>query len=91
MKLKRASIVTKLIVFALIVYASASLVNLMTTINAAKAKQAELREKITAMEVSNAALEYGIEHSDDDEVKADIAREMGYIYPDERILYDSVG
>jgi cell division protein FtsB len=60
--------------------------------NAAKAEQDELRAKITEKEVSNAALEYDIEHSDDDEVIADIARDtLGFIYPGEKIYYDSGG
>jgi cell division protein FtsB len=92
MKLKRAGIITKLIVFTLIAYASVSLVNIMTRINTAKAEQEELRRMITAKEVSNSALEYDIEHSDDDEVIAGIARDtLGLVYPGEKIYYDNAG
>jgi cell division protein FtsB len=92
MKLKRAGIITKFIVLAMIVYATVRLVNIMTLINTAKAEQDGLRAKITAKEVSNAALEYDIEHSDDDEVIADIARDtLGLIMPNEKIYYDNGG
>ncbi|MDR1217415.1 MAG: septum formation initiator family protein [Oscillospiraceae bacterium] len=92
MKLKRAGIITKFIVLAMIVYATVRLVNIMTLINTAKAEQDALRSKITAKEVSNAALEYDIEHSGDDEVIAGIARDtLGLIMPNEKIYYDNGG
>ncbi len=87
MKLKRAGIITKLVIFALIVYASVTLINLRAQINAARTQQLALKEQVTEKETSNAELQYKIEHSEDKEVMADVARDdLNLVEPAKRCL-----
>ncbi|MEL4106415.1 septum formation initiator family protein [Oscillospiraceae bacterium WX1] len=90
MKLKRAGTITKIIIFAMIVYASVVLINLRTQIDAARTAQEALRQQVTEKETSNAALQYQIDHSSDKETIADVARDdLGLVAPGERVFYDS--
>jgi cell division protein FtsB len=87
MKLRRASFTTKIVVFALIVYAAVSLINLRGRIAEARTRQAELRLEVTALEVANDELKYKLEHRDDDETIAAIGHdELGLTYPGERVF-----
>lgn len=90
MKLKRAGIITKLVIFALIVYASMTLINLRTQIDAARSEQEALKQKVTQIETSNAELKYEIEHSDDQDTIADVARDdLGLVAPGEKVFFDT--
>ncbi len=90
MKKKRAGIFTIAVVFILIVYASVTLIHLSSKIKDVYSEQDTLKQEITDKEVSNAELEYAIEHSDDDETIADIARDkLGLADPDEQVYYDA--
>ena len=89
MKLKRSSIFTKVVILALIVYAAVTLVNTQNRVAAAQADHAALQEKVDALLLENAELEYDIEHAGDPEIIAEIARDkLGLVMPDEKIFYD---
>jgi cell division protein FtsB len=92
MKLTRAGIITKIVIFALLVYASVTLINLRAQVDSAQEAQEALRQLVEEKEISNAELEYKIEHSEDDETIADIARdELNLVAPGEKIFFDSGG
>ena len=90
MRRKRASLITKLIVIALVIYASVTLVNLRARIENVQADKDELQQQVTEKEMANAELKYEIENSDNDDTIADIAREkLGLVYPGEIIFSDN--
>ena len=89
MKLPRSGIISKIIVFALIIYACANLISLRGRIETARDDLNELRRLVAAQEISNAELEYEIEHHDEPEVISDIARsDLGLVLPGEIIFHD---
>ena len=89
MKFKRASIFTKIVILALIVYAVISLIGTRECITVAEADRDAYQAEVDALLRENAELEYDIEHAGDDEVIADIARsKLGLVFPGEKILYD---
>lgn len=88
-KLKKASLFTKVVILALAIYAVTSLVTIRGRITAAEENRLQLQQKVTEMSQSNAGLEYQIEHGADDETIEDIARnKLGLVYPGEKIFYD---
>ena len=90
MKLKKAGIITKLVVIALLIYGLITLVVLVGKISDVNAEQDLLRQEAQELEIRNAELDYAIEHSTDDDVISDIARdELGLVEPDEQVFYDS--
>ena len=89
MRLKRASIVTKAVVFALALYAAASLISLRVKIDNAYEEQRRLKEEVFQKEAENDELEHKLEYKDDDNVIADIARDnFGLVMPGEKVFYD---
>ena len=90
MKLKRASLFTKIVILALIVYAAVAIVHTRSSVAAAEADRAALQARVDAMLRENAELEYDIEHANDPEVIAEIARrKLGLVMPGEKIFYDA--
>ena len=90
MKLKKAGIITKIVILVLVVYAVVTIVSLQGKTSAVRAEQDALRQEIAELEINNAELEYAIENKDNDDVIAGIARdELGLIGPDEKVFYDS--
>ena len=89
MKLKRASIFTKLVILALIVYAVISLIGTRERLAVAEANRDALQAEVNTYTRENAELEYDTQHADDPEVIADIARsKLGLVMPGEKIFYD---
>ena len=50
---------------------------------------ANLKQSITQMDEENSALEETIADAEDESNMEQIARDNGYVYPEERIYYDS--
>ena len=89
MKLKRTSIFTRIVIAALIVYAAVMLVNIRSRIAAAEADRAALEAEAETLRRENLVLSYDIEHADDPEVVAEIARgKLGLVRPGEKVFYD---
>lgn len=90
MKVKKTSVVTKIVIVALIVYAVVSLISVRGKTAEAQQQKTELQQKVTQMAEANAELQYGIDHSTDDQTIEDIAREkLGLVKPGEVIFYDT--
>ena len=89
MKLKRASIFTKIVLLAVIVYAVVMLVDTRARVAEAEADRAALQAQVDAVRQENAELKYDIDHAGDPEVLAEIARsKLGLVKPGEKIYYD---
>ena len=87
--MKRSKLITKIIVFALIIYAGISLITLRGRIEAGRQELNDMRRRVAGMELSNAELEYEIEHHNDPDVIASIARSrLGLVLPGEIVFYD---
>ena len=94
MKQRRSGIVIimVLLMMAVIVYAAASLSRMNTRIEQAERAKDALAQEALALAVSNAALEYEIEHSGDLDMVEKVAREkLGLVLPGEIIYYDIGG
>ena len=90
MKARRSGLAAKIIVFALVVYACISLVTLRGRIDAQQAQLDDVRRDVVEKELTNAELEYEIEHHDEPDVIAGIARsDLGLVLPGEIIYYGS--
>lgn len=90
MKLPRSKMITKIIVFALIIYAGISLIAIRGRIEKAQDDLGEVRRAVAELEVLNAELEYEIENYNEPDVIADIARSnLGLVLPGEIVFYDS--
>ena len=89
MKFKKASIFIKIVILALIVYASVTLTSMKGRIETAEADRAALQTKLEIAMREKAELEYDIEHASDPEIIAEIARtKLGLVMPGEKIFYD---
>ena len=90
MKFPRSKFITKVIVFALVVYAGISLISLRGRIEAVNEEQRAVRRAVAEQELANAQLEYDILHHDSPAVKANIARtNLGLVLPGELVLFDA--
>ena len=91
MKQKRSGIVIvmALLMLALIVCAATALSRMNARIEKAELAKEALADQALALAVSNAALEYEIEHCQDPETIEKVAREkLGLVLPGEIVFYD---
>ena len=87
MKLKKAGLLTKLVVLALLVALTVMLLGLREEIAETEAKKKELEGQISAQTQTNADLRDAVEHSDDIDRQMDIARdELGLVTPGEKVF-----
>lgn len=90
MKLKRAGMATKLLVLVLLAIVSVALLSTKAKLSAAQADRDALIRQVQQQQEANAALQDGIDHSDDPEYLADIARSrLGLVEPGEIEFVDS--
>ena len=86
---KRASIFTKLVIAALIIYASVTLVSIRQQIEEAESARDALSEQFVLQSQENAGLQYDIDHADDPKTIEGIARrKLGLVMPNEEIFFD---
>ena len=87
MKLKKASLLTKLVVLALLIGAATGLLNLRQQILTAEADLAEAQSRVAEQKQVNADLADAVENSGDPERQADLARsKLGLVEPGEYIF-----
>lgn len=90
MKLKRAGIITKVLLLAIVLYAAVRLAMIHSETRKLQGQISQLEQQTQQLTEENAALEYQIEHSEDDETKEEIARDkLGLVKPGEKIFYDT--
>lgn len=85
MKTKKASLLTKLVVLALLIGAATGLLNLRQQILTAQSDLAEAEAQVAAQKQVNADLSDAVENSDDPKRQQDIARDsLGLVLPAKR-------
>ena len=89
MKLKKAGLLTKLLIVAMVAYAGYTIITVRTHTAEAVNQLNSLTKQVEQAQQENARLEYEIEHSTDPETIEEIAREkLGLVKPGEKIFYD---
>ena len=90
MRFPRSKLITKIILFALIIYAGITLLSLRGRIEATRDEAYDLRKAVAEMEIANAQLEYNIEHYDEPDVIEEIARQdLGFVRDDDLVIFDA--
>ncbi len=89
MRFQKSSLVTKLLVLVLVVYATVTLVRLQDQLTAKKAEATQLTQELDAIEQENQRLEQAIDALDTDEGIAAVARQkLGMINRNQIVFYD---
>ena len=90
MKVKRAGVGTKILVLVLLVAAVTGLLSVRSQLSSAQARRDQLQSQVQAKEESNSALQDAIDHSEDPEYIANIARsELDLLESDEIRFVDT--
>lgn len=89
MRFKRSSLLMKILLLVLVVYATVTLVTLQGQVTEKNAEAAELQSSIDIEKQENLRLEQAIEKLDTEEGVEDAAREkLGWVSKGEIIFYD---
>ena len=89
MRFKRSSLVTKLLLLALVIYAAVTLVSLQEQLEATRAEEAALEDSIAAGEQKNRRTEDDINALGTDIGTVQVARDrLGMVYPWELVFID---
>lgn len=89
MKLSRSSLITKLVILALAVYATVTLVTLQSQISDKRAEKTALQAQITACQQENERLSDAIEAANTAQGVQDVARsKLGFVTEGEIVFYD---
>lgn len=87
MKLKKAGLLTKVVVLALLIGLSITLLDLRSQLQDAQSQKDALTAQVNAQTQVNADLSDAVEHSDDPARQMDIGRtDLGLVVPGEKIL-----
>lgn len=87
MQVKKAGFLTKIVVLALLIAASVTLLRMQGQIAAAQREQAELEARVAEQTQVNADLRDAVDNSDDPDRQADIARDkLGLAAPGEKVI-----
>lgn len=89
MRFKRSSLVTKVLILVLVVYATVTLVSLQSQVTEKETQAAALQDNITAAQQENLRLEQAINALGTDEGVEAVARQkLGLVAPGEILFYD---
>ena len=89
MPFKRSSLVTKVLILVLVVYATVTLVSLQSQVTEKETQAAALQDDITAAQQENLRLEQAINALGTDEGVEAVARQkLGLVAPGEILFYD---
>lgn len=89
MKIKRAGILTKIVIAAVIIFALWQLVSLSIRVNDAEQARSELQQQAAELTEANAQMQYALDNAGEDSTIAAIAREkLGLVLPGEKVFYD---
>lgn len=88
MKVKRSSMLTKIVLVVLLIYALVSLLRIADRKADAQAALDDLMRMEAMLAAENDGMQYDIEHMDDPDVIKSIARDkLGMVNPDEHTYY----
>ncbi len=89
-KTKRAGVLTKIVILAILIVVSIALLNLRSRLSAAEQTRSELQAQVDAQTQTNAALQEDIDNSDDPDTVLEVAKErLGLVNKDEVIFNDT--
>lgn len=89
-KTKRAGVLTKVVILAILIVVSIALLNLRSRLSAAEQTRRELQAQVNAQTQTNAALQEEIDNSDDPDTVLEVAKErLGLVNKDEVIFNDT--
>jgi len=89
MRFKKASLLTKILILVLVIYATVTLVSLQSQVTIRKAEAEQLESEIEAARQENLRLEQAIEDLDSDEGVEAVARQkLGLVSKGEIVYYD---
>ena len=89
MRLKRSSLLTKLLILVLVVYATVTLVSLQSQVTKKNAEAQALQSSIEAARQENLRLQQAIDDLDSDEGVEAVARQkLGLVSKGEIVFYD---
>lgn len=87
MRLKRSSILTKIVLAVLVIYALVTLIHISERTSDAKGQLEDLRRQNAALAADVDGKQYAIDNKDDPAVIEGIIRDqLGMVYPDEEIF-----
>lgn len=87
MQIKKAGFLTKIVVLALLIAASVTLLRMQGQIAQAERERQELQQLVSQQTQVNADLQDAVDHSGDPDRQADIARnELGLAAPGEKVI-----
>ena len=90
MRLRKSSLITQLVILALMVYAVATIMTLQPQINALNAEREKLSAEVADVEQENLELQEDIAGMDTDEAVIEIARErLNLVEDGEMVFIDS--
>ena len=88
--MKKACILTKIVILALIAYAIFALLGMRAKIQDAEAYRQALAEQVEEKRTVTADLQYKIDHKDDKDTIADVARnDLNLVAPGEKVFYNA--
>jgi cell division protein FtsB len=89
MRFTKSSLVTKILIVVLVIYAAVTLLQLNTQLQEKNAEADVLSGQLTVLEQENQRLEQAIENVDTDEGVEAVAREkLGLVKKNETVFYD---
>ena len=89
-KTKRASLLTKAVILAVLIVVSISLLDLRARLSSAEQTRDALQQQVDEQAQYNAELQDDIDNSDDPDVILEVAKErLGLVGKDEVIFYDT--
>ena len=89
-KTKRAGVLTKVVILAILIVVSIALLTLRSRLSAAEQTRSELQAQVDAQTQTNAALQEEIDNSDDPDTVLEVAKErLGLVNKDEVIFNDT--
>lgn len=91
MRLCKSSLITKLIILTVMIYAIVTIVTLQPKINALKAEKSALSKEVSALQQSNLKLQEDIEQLGTDISVLKIARERLNLVSDGEVIYIDSG
>ena len=91
MRLKRASLLTKLVITVLLIYMATSLLDLWEQIQSAQSQREELAIQVEQQRLAYQELRDAIENSVDPDTLERVVREKGYVKQGETLYIDVAG
>ena len=89
-KTKRAGVLTKVVILAILIVVFIALLNHRSRLSAAEQTRSELQAQVDAQTQTNAALQEEIDNSDDPDTVLEVAKErLGLVNKDEVIFNDT--